>query len=214
MDTNKEKPILFSGPMVRAILAGHKTQTRRIVKEYYTTHQIDLFNHKMQSGIVCPYGSAGDRLWVRETWGLDAYTGDLQLTIKYRAGGGDYVTDRNGSDEWVPVYQKYIDGCGLDDKWDRWRPSIHMPRWASRITLEITGVRIESLQDITEHDALAEGALHWWGNLSPAEQERVYCGGGGPIGAFHALWDSINIDRAPWESSPWVWVVEFKMVNP
>jgi hypothetical protein len=176
----KERPILFSGPMVRAILEGRKTQTRRIVR--------------------CPFGQQGDRLWVRETWALDAYTGDMQFCIKYRAGG-DYVTERNGSDEWVPVYQRYIDGCALDN-WSRWRPSIHMPRWASRLTLEVTGVMVERLQDISEDDAKAEGV-----------EQLARSAGTNCRGAFQHLWDSINKDRAPWESNPWVWVVEFRRID-
>lgn len=185
----KERPILFSGPMVRAILEGRKTQTRRIVKP-----------QPIDSGRFhpCPYGHPGGSLWVRETWGLDAYTGDMQFSIKYRAGGDSYVTERNGSDEWVPIYQRYIDGCGLEDNWGRWRPSIHMPRWASRITLKITGARIERLQDITTKDAVREGVAY---DVSKPD--------GDPVSRFQKLWNSINKDRAPWESNPWVWVVSF-----
>jgi hypothetical protein len=194
--------------MVRAILEGRKTQTRRIVKPQPIGR---LWNPPVEPPCLqddsgrfhpCPYGQRGDRLWVREAWGLDAYTGDLQFSIKYRAGGDSYVTERNGSDEWVPIYQRYIDGCGLDDKWDRWRPSIHMPRWASRITLEVTGVRAERLQDISEDDAKAEG-------VEPLARQI----GTDYRGAFQNLWDSINKDRTPWDSNPWVWVVEFRRVE-
>lgn len=200
----KERSILFSAPMVRAIFEGRKTQTRRIVKPQ------PAGAWAAPGKTACPYGATGDRLWVRETWGLDAYTGDMQFSIKYRAGGDSYVTERNGSDEWVPIYQRYMDGCGLDDKWDRWRPSIHMPRWASRITLEVTGVRVERLQDISEADAIAEGVEH------DGDCWKSYIDGVGPFTtariSFKSLWDSINKDRAPWESNPWVWVVEFKPI--
>ena len=227
----KDRPILFSAPMVRAILEGRKTQTRRIVKPqpeaipvehlygkppgtlWWSCRSVPLVIEQQHMPSYCPYGQRGDRLWVREAWGLDAYTGDMQFSIKYRAGGDSYVTERNESDEWVPIYQRYMDGCGLDDKWDRWRPSIHMPRWASRITLEVTGVRVERLQDITEDDAKAEGAMHWWNGLPHNEQTEAYCGGVGPVGAFHSLWNSINKDRAPWGSNPWVWVVGFRRME-
>jgi hypothetical protein len=202
----KERPILLSGPTVRAILEERQTQMRRIVKGIALDWLApDMFTPEFTANpdnSLSPYGYAGDRLWVRETWGLDAYTGDLQFSIKYRAGGDSYVTERNGSDEWVPIYQRYIDGCGLDDKWDRWRPSIHMPRWASRITLEVTGVRAERLQDISEDDAKAEG-------VEPLARQI----GTDYRGAFQNLWDSINKDRTPWDSNPWVWVVEFRRVE-
>lgn len=214
----KEHPILFSAPMVRAILEGRKTQTRRIVKPqpeaipvehiydpgtvWWSCSAAQTMIEQQHMPSYCPYGQRGDRLWVREAWGLDAYTGDMQFSIKYRAGGDSYVTERNGSDEWVPIYQRYMDGCGLEDNWDRWRPSIHMPRWASRITLEVTGVRVERLQDISTKDAVREGV-----DYSASEP------GGDPVSRFRKLWDSINKDRAPWESNPWVWVVSFRRVE-
>lgn len=210
----KERPILFSGPMVRAILEGRKTQTRRIVKgspvrvtQFFgrddkPTHEFGLHlthDRVINKHVRCPFGQPGGRLWVRETWALDAYTGDMQFCIKYGAGGDNYVTERNGSDEWVPIYRRYMDGCGeTDDSWGRWRPSIHMPRWASRLTLEVTGVRVERLQDISEPDAKAEGV-----------EQLARSVGTNYRGAFQHLWDSLNKDRAPWESNPWVWVLSY-----
>ena len=164
-----ERPILFNGPMVRAILDGRKTMTRRIVK----AGTRDDWN-------ACPYGVIGDRLWVRETWrcfgGREYEYQQHQPSIIYRADDGP--THNEGG----------------------WRPSIFMPRWASRITLEITGVRVERLQDISEADAEAEGCTgdHRADRDSDAAQE------------FRSLWNQINGKRASWDSNPWVWVVEFR----
>ena len=187
----KERPILMSGAMVRAILDGSKTQTRRIVKPQpehgiIPCAWVDTLWAELDAkgGCRChmapvrfPYGAPGDRLWVRETFAH--HFGEL----RYRA------------DESPDSY--YYGAKG-------WKPSIFMPRALSRITLEITGVRVERVQDISEDDAWAEGVeppmLHPDdpGNLDVARA------------TFAALWDSINAARAPWESNPWVWVVEFK----
>jgi hypothetical protein len=179
----KERPILFSGPMVRAILDGQKTQTRRIVKP-----QPSIEGQEPHL-VRCPYGVPGDRLWVRETWGEGGMTkpGD---PASYAADWPDAGAIR------------------------KWRPSIHMPRWASRIDLEVTAVRVERLQAITEEDARAEGAAHRiarGGDLSGALEGET------PIqhvAHFRDLWDSINGERTPWASNPWVWVVSFKRVRP
>lgn len=183
----KERPILFSGPMVRAILEGRKTQTRRVCK--LNLHEMALWIANQSSNnpnvkVRCPYGQPGDRLWVREMH----YIGGDNL-VAYRA---DSVAtfDRKEFFRW-------------DDEWDGdWRPSIHMPRWASRILLEIVSVRVERLQDISEADALAEGMTF------PEGLEHGEC----PKTAFWALWGNINGPQS-WHENPWVWVIEFQRVQ-
>jgi len=204
----KERPILFSAPMVRALLAGTKTQTRRVVKpqpvygDVQGLFQCWQFPHKRghllypnakdQVIALCPYGQPGDRLWVRETFAAwwDTATGKRTHVMGYRA-------DINDPD-W--------DGFGADDPWwldAKWEPSIHMPRNFSRITLEITGVRVERLQDISEEDAKAEGV----------ERHAPACVVGRPYRVpYSVLWESIN-GPGSWDANPWVWVVEFKRVT-
>ena len=185
----KERPILFFGPMVSALLAGTKTQTRRVVKPQpvpdgnggaswygrgvrWAGKESNLFKAE-----DCPYGQPGDRLWVRETWAQNwNQLSDTRMdrSYVYRADGEQRAQD-NGTD--LP-----------------WRPSIHMPRRASRITLEVTGVRVERLQDISEADSKAEGAV---GHPD------------GPWHAYRSLWTLIN-GPGSWDANPWVWVVEFK----
>ena len=215
----KERPILFSAPMVRATLDGRKVQTRRIVRNdakvcaacfteavphndgdggmgifgsdpYLRVAACD-HNDRMGERIRCPHGVPGDRLWVRETWCKIGETATGVKTIAYRA------------DDDIEL------AGGL-----RWIPSIHMPRWASRIDLEITAVRVERLQEITEEDARAEGVTT--GELMPAtiNGERGQMMIFDPRKAFAMLWDSINAKRAPWASNPWAWVIEFRRVRP
>jgi len=194
--TSKERPILFQSAMVRAILAGQKTQTRRIVKLpplqpwqlgnskgwYYieSNHSIDDCNYYIAGfgdglstiiNIKCPYGKPAfapfdlpaDRLWVRETWGLT-----VEDTVCYLADESRSIVTR-------------------------WRPSMFMPRWASRITLEITAVQVERLQDISEADARAEGVT--------------------AVCAYRKLWEKIH-GPGSWGVNPYVWVVEFRQVTP
>ena len=183
----KERPILFSAPMVRALLAGTKTQTRRAFKTknggvWPNANDLPGMRQILRS---CPYGQPGDRLWVRETF----------CKIIGQSGG------------WIETdYQAtYTHGDRLGDTLGikkRWTPSIHMPRHASRITLEVTGVRVERLQDISEADAIAEGvrnSLHLPGGRFAREN-------------FEHLWWTIHGDGS-WESNPWVWVIEFKRVE-
>lgn len=188
-----EHPILFSSEMVRAILEGRKTQTRRVIKpQPYWEVGRDI----MQYPLDCPYGQPGDRLWVRETWASHPQLNKVKpkhlncAEIYYRAT------------------------CDNDSHYS-WRPSIHMPRWASRITLEVTGVRVERVRDITAEDAVKEG---WqedcgWDNFTNGQVFRSDT----PVSVidFAYLWDSINAKRGhSWESNPWVFVVEFKVVQP
>jgi hypothetical protein len=163
-----ERPILFSGEMVRAILEGRKTQTRRVIKP------------QLRINYKCPYGQPGDRLWVRETW--QCFKPNTEEIINPNTVNIRALAYR-ATNEWR----------------GKWRPSIHMPRWASRITLEITAVRVERLQDIGEVDAMREG---------DPTCENTH------IDWFRALWDSINAKRGySWESNPWVWVVEFQRIR-
>ena len=184
--TTKERPIIFSGPMVRAILEGRKTQTRRVVKQVH-----------------CPYGKPGHRLWVREAWGLfndlgfcDTSLARLQTLpypwqLAYRA---DHVDPVRGDGPHRPY----------------WRPSIHMPRWASRITLEITGIRVERLQEISEVDARAEGIADEAADKVLQMAEAMNQREPSPYAsAFETLWQSIHGPDS-WDVNPWVWVVEFQ----
>lgn len=196
-----EKPILFSGEMVRAILEGRKTQTRRVVKPQFNhkwgsgvPHGYDKFGvhvdipliepHPMFGGwayLFCPYGKAGDHLWVRETWTdlTDLFT-EKEAFLKYRA-----------------------DAIGCEDSYS-WRPSIFMPRWASRITLEIERISVERVQDIGDSSCEAEGVSLANASIPGYLRKR-----------FQILWDSINAKRGfPWSSNPWVWVISFRLAAP
>ncbi|HGI5916546.1 TPA: hypothetical protein ACJTDP_000203 [Yersinia enterocolitica] len=193
-----EKPILFNAEMVNAILSGRKTQTRRIISEKTLhlfdvaassgeCHPIELCDQRSQSYYLefCPLGKTGDQLWVRETFATGLCT---ESTLAYRA---THKTE------------------DLEEGWGetiKWTPSIHMPRWASRMNLLITGVRAERLNDISEQDARAEGVKAWRG---PAE-ELV----GGKL-AFFELWDSIygQKEGENWQANPWVWVIEFERME-
>jgi len=205
----KEKPIIFSTSMVQAILHGRKTQTRRIVKlklnkdgEFLHANNHDLahkeiIEFRQQTGrwfglsgystlaySNCPYGDIGDRLWVREA-----------LIESFEKGKGT-------------VTRYAADGADLCYGWDyhvRKRPSIHMPRWASRINLEITSIRVERLQDISEIDALAEG-------VSDNMGIRFQSGDDTPIGMYAELWESIH-GQGSWDANHWVWAIEFKTVS-
>lgn len=170
------RPILFSAPMVRAILAGQKTQTRRVCKDPLGPSLAD----------DCPYGEEGDGLWVRETW--LPFDADHIMEGKRFAYGADTIPGSDG------------DRCRKDFGY-KWKPSIHMPRAASRITLEITGVRVERVQEISESDAKAEGV--GLSNIMSSYQRD-----------FGMLWQQINGKRpgCAWSDNPFVWVVEFKRV--
>ncbi len=209
----REHPILFSSPMVRALLreVGPKTQTRRVVtvpfgqgKRYvpWDPYYADfdgclMFQdqygdwHDFEKDAHCPYGSIGDRLWVRETFRvLPSYDDEGKSidNIQYRADG-----------------HKAISG------WS-WTPSIHMPRWASRITLEITGVRVERLRDISKEDAKAEGVMQTpFGSWIIDDGWTNTTFNVGPINVFADYWDSIYAKRGQgWADDPWVWRIEFR----
>lgn len=196
----KERPILFSGPMVRALLDGSKTQTRRIAKGVAAVHTRTgeaLANaDSVGPRVLCPYGQPGDRLWVREAW---AQRGAWRLPEWPDADADD--TYWHGSNE--VIYTATTAKPATD--W-RGRPSIHMPRWASRILLEITDVRVERLNDISNSDAEAEG-IDYIRQIPDADETLT------AHELFEALWDA-NYGPGAWEENPWVWVIEFKKVNP
>lgn len=233
---SKERGMILNEPMVRAILSGQKTQTRRIMKVQpehsnlglrriidsknsadngkYFWSQSDATGLKARSKpFNCPHGNVGDRIWVRETWGVVSHELDEDGRIQpwnpdrpataiqempfgngYYSGHAIYAAD--GDFTWG-------DDDGYEDGRSCWKPSIHMPRAASRILLEITDVRVERLNDISEDDAQAEGVSPSTHEITPPE--AVYRVG------FGELWRSIYGDEN-WEKNPWVWVIEFKRV--
>lgn len=192
----KERPILFNGEMVRAILDGRKTQTRRMVKpQPRVVHSIhsdasittNRIFRKGDQRIHSPFGTIGDRLWVRETWSWSKVAAHHEEVL-WRADR-DYSEEERGG--WC------------------WRPSIHMPRWASRITLEITAVRVERVQEIAEEDAIKEGM-----GPHPADCKinSMICSlHQPPIGQFAGLWQSLHSN---WDANPWVWVYSIKLIKP
>ena len=182
-----EKPILFSTEMVRAILDGRKTQTRRVVKPSVLEKGTNWFWNPNENICLAQYRK-GDVLWARETFCEVPYEYN-HIPIK-----GGHIT--------IPKYAYKADS--ERDYTGIWKPSIHMPKEVARIWLEVTDVRVERLQEITEEDARAEGAL-------PTREERGYncCRDG-----FITLWDSLNAKRGyGWETNPWVWVVSFKRLD-
>lgn len=252
------KPILFNAPMVRAILAGRKTQTRRVIssKSANAIREMEGDEHSPlkfafmpprdddgtsgkpqwccyledypEDGVfpigLCPLGQPGDRLWVREAWCIGAWQlWSEAVAIDYRADSfcrREWI--RIGDDDGGEAFDKYLKQSIADAKaaglsadedgyyhWKagespcRWRPSIHMPRWASRITLEVTDVRVQRLQDISEEDAIAEGVVC----------PRLGTYGMKPETVFRDLWDSIAKPGAKWDDNPWVWAVTFKLVE-
>lgn len=222
----KERPILFSASMVRAILAGRKTMTRRIVKprnikwhrgcgekDFASIGEfrdglayLDKFRGVSVGIVECPW-IVGMGLWVRETWTPDHRDFYPHFPAVYKADGG-YDYERNEKGEVYSPEQK---------SWYpyRWRPSIHMPRWASRIDLEVTAVRVERLQDCDDADAMAEG-MHKFHGLELYGHDRNGTAGnlvgGSPREAFALLWESIH-GAGAWDANPWVWVVSFKVVK-
>ena len=232
-----ERGMIFNGEMVRALLSGRKTQTRRIMKVqpkpsksrpgdfWFSSKKLESMVHVSDlapgnSPIAdyhlfiqehcCPFGAVGDRIWVRET-----FQGPLvheELFEEYSAYPKKFET---------PEYCEYAaDGgvrpeyCDLDDNLRHgWRPSIHMPRWASRILLEITDVRVERLNAISEEDARAEGIIDG-GCLNCGEPEPCGCANPEPdaTDAFAYLWQSIY-GQENWNANPWVWVISFERVE-
>jgi len=207
----KERPIIFSGWEVRAILAGIKTQTRRLVKHvnpaYMEAHARNRENDG-HWGQFCPLGREGDRLWVRETWNFYDATEDQRSRHEGPAGTPTNDNEARLLDYWRKRIAYRADGEPDVVNPMPWRPSTHMPRWASRITLEVELVRVQRVQDISYADILAEG----WDARS---SEPVTDGTAGEDARawFAALWDSIHGPGA-WERNDWVWAVTFRRVKP
>lgn len=229
MTAAKERPILFSGPMVRALLDGRKTQTRRVVKpQPYIDPQGNVCVPDKKLGVSvygqhpdgrpqwenfarwrCPYGVPGDRLWVKEGWRyINHQTGPrgFEVCVGYEADGDD-----------LPHRPSLLTGPGWEEKVDHWPfrsrrwPSIHMPRWASRLTLEITEVRVERLQDISAGDSIAEGVEC----PTCTAMNTSACYGRGcfaSIAAYRDLWTDIN-GSGSWAANPWVWAVSFRVLE-
>ncbi|MFG0356580.1 hypothetical protein [Pseudomonas sp. zbq_11] len=219
MSQAKERPILFSGPMVRAILDGRKTVTRRPIKPSIRGFDVSFELHQQDDGswrplhtfdescmddqgtehpVVCPYGKPGDRLWVRETWYCDHFE---VMRGPYLKPADLDVTEAR--DDGTLVYA--ADGLTpYEADQPSWKPSIHMPRWASRILLEVTDVRVEQLQAISIGQICKEGLARSIYEFIPVTTA---------FDAFAEVWDSINGPGA-WEANPWVWAVEFKQVQP
>ncbi|MDY6867005.1 MAG: hypothetical protein SVT56_03750 [Chloroflexota bacterium] len=262
----KERPILFSGEMVRAILEGSKTQTRRVIKpqpevkyvagygigknmcgDAWTPIQNNTPTEKdwkrFCSKLIkyCPHGVVGDRLWVRETWRVRGWWPDEPFNIQYRADMSHQQMQGDIDPDWEERIWEQIteemDSAGVPYDEDgvyqfegepplKWRPSIFMPRAASRILLEVTDVRVERLQEISQNDARNEGVNVWWWKAADGfaeigpfdyefnskhvpENKRDYKKG------FIDLWNSINAKRGySWDENPWVWVVKFKVLEP
>lgn len=195
----RERPILFSGPMVRAILEGRKTQTRRVVRDQASISDvagggIEPVIWWPRSGDdlrPCPYGDLGDRLWVREAHRFAESGSFSSESVHYRADPDEVAGGP-------------------------WRPSIHMHRWASRITLELTAVRVQRLQEISEEDAQAEGSCvrHAGKPCPPMTYDGLPSTPPWPRGpriCFGSAWTLLNAERGyPWSSDPWVWVLAFK----
>ena len=203
-----ERPILFSAPMVRALLAGTKTQTRRVVKPQPDTRPgmnctrlifkdrkgAPLLDEALEAPepriyvSLCPYGQPGDRLYVREAFSGPHCMGSAPPSKWGRSSGIWY----------------WADGNPTAGDWTKPKPGIHMPRWASRITLEVTAVRVERLQDISEADAMSEGSLDW-----AAEQDTPVRDLQEARLVYRQLWEDIN-GPGSWDANPWVWVVEVR----
>lgn len=227
----KERPIIFNGEMVRAILEGRKTQTRRPIKpqpnvpngSYLKVMRYDgtvwgrgpeedkdaplqeLWHSKERGALKCPFGKFGDRLWVRETFGecrkVHGIPDDRPYMVPdpYKSAADFVIWRADGEIEWADEDDSFTEKS-------YWKPSIHMPRWASRITLEITNIRVERVQDISICDAKSEGF-----------KDKLMDGGRGnawmdsfALGSFKETWDSIYKN---WDENPWVWVVEFERVG-
>jgi hypothetical protein len=228
-----ERPILFSAPMVRAILDGRKTETRRVMIPQPDAslnryrREIDRFRcvgrdvktgklsfeagnfagpinafrdgrDSVKADISCPFGRPGDRLWVRETW----------CPVDDREHGGEKWIDYRATPKYSAEHPAGWEAAPEDAEALKWRPSIHMPRWASRIMLEVEDVRPEMLDDMGETDAMFEGVEP----LIDATQEDPWAQTD-YLGAYRLLWDSRNTKRGyGWDSNPWVWVIEFRLL--
>lgn len=227
----KERPILFSSAMINAILGNRKSQTRRIIKPQ--PESVDHINHKMipyngsieflQKNLKCPYGQTGYVLWVRETWRIVGWWDGEPFKIQFKDGEviKDIYLDESRAedyniqctDECLAAGLKSDSDCAFHFTYEncptKWRPSIFMPKIASRLKLKVTNIRVERLQDITEEDAIAEGITmtntphkgwYWMENVYSTDTATY---------AYEKLWESIN-GKDSWEKNSWVWVIEFE----
>lgn len=213
----REKGLIFNSEMVRAILDGRKTQTRRLIKWKQTRFTeigeredgskwpwSEDAEHTCDFWHPCPFGAVGDRIWVREAYRFPASLDDVSPT-----GVGEMAVATGYRKPWAPTFYEFTGT--FSDGWKgfetppkvsdagKLRPSIHMPRWASRILLEITNVRVERLRSMSQGDARAEGVIAASGPMEAGL-------------AFRELWDSIYGEES-WKANPWVWVIEFKRVE-
>lgn len=207
----KEIPILFSTPMVQAILEGRKTMTRRVIKpRSYITDVVDGVPYEMTeddaSPIKCPYGQPGDVLWVRESccYVLRDHAHDL---LEGSRDNNQWVYKTSVHPDWM-IYAKEKYGY-------KWKPAIHMPKEACRIKLLVKSVKVESLQDISAQDAIAEG-IEYLGTGHYGPEWKNYLGNYStyllPKQSFKSLWGSIN-GKESWEANPYVWVIEFERIK-
>ncbi|HFT3212736.1 TPA: hypothetical protein ACHV3X_000636 [Klebsiella variicola] len=198
-----ERGMIFNAEMVRALLDGRKTQTRRPIKWKQTRFTeigeredgskwpwSEDAEHACDFWHPCPFGAVGDRIWVREAFRVHSRATDV-ATLAYKASERNSWTEQTRR---VPVAV-----CNKPATPEKWTPSLHMPRWASRILLEITGVRVERLRSMSQDDARAEGVIAASGPMEAGL-------------AFRELWDSIYGEES-WKANPWVWVIEFKRVE-
>jgi hypothetical protein len=208
----KELPIPFTGPMVRALLDDRKGQTRRVVKPTKCKELgVPLAPCEVAGEVnngdyrYSPYGEPGDRLWVRETWACHFATNDQ----KPRDIDPELWSVRYFADDFIRPAK--MDGSLAQlNQCTKRRPGMFMPRWASRVTLEVTGVRVERLQDITRADAKAEGLKHVTDGGTPyGVPGMANTWFADPRLSYRALWETIN-GPGSWEANPWVWVVEFR----
>ncbi len=242
-----KRSVLFNTEMVKAVLEGRKTQTRRVnkppkgypvgfyqrfarewvrvIENFWQPYEDSERKVITRSKVKCPYGQSGDLLWVREMWRVWSWHEGEPITIQYQDGKTREETSdgyESGIEDWYE--RMWIqsaedcekDGIKLNEDSDiyeigdqpfptRWRPSIHMPRWVSRITLRVKDVRVERVQEITLDNIIAEGAPFHRDETLAHDHARIW---------FAELWDSINAKRGfGWEENPWVWVVEFEVVK-
>lgn len=202
----REHPVLFKGAMVRAILAGQKTQTRRVIKPHpFEASFLDAPGQHRPSVatsmgvhlLTCPFGQPGDRLWVRETHAIFTTHGQHRTDGERWGPWGDLPTTVSDDGKQIAYYREGFDRCDPG----RWHPSIHMPRWACRLVLEIDAVRVERVQAISAQDCIAEGITTRFTVDDGNDDLRIQ---------FRDLWTSTGGD---WDSNPWVWVIEFKRVE-
>ena len=232
----KERPIIFSAEMVKAILDGKKTMTRRVIK---INHDLSPYTHvdfdvdgdnkwelarindlkRTYTKIGNPYGNVGDRLWVRETW-IQGYDDPLIESEGDDENAVSIIYKADGKEEYRTCSAETAENWGdfsADSEMVGFKSPIHMPRWASRILLEITDIRVERLNDISEADCEKEGL-----RILPASGRYVVSPGDQYFGSashdavevFSWLWDSINAKKGyPWSSNPWVWCISFNVIE-